>query len=40
MPAPQIIVTDRRLDRAELARLVQEGFGDMVKLVAGVGEPL
>lgn len=37
MPAPGIIVvTDRRLERSELARLVREGFGDMVKFVVDV----
>ena len=34
-PAP-IVVSDRPLDRGELARLVREGFGDMVKFVADV----
>jgi len=33
LPPPDIIVTDRRLDRADLARLVQGGFGTMVKFV-------
>ena len=37
MPTPPaIIVTDRRLDRAELARLVRAGFGNMVKFVVDV----
>jgi hypothetical protein len=36
MPAPDIIVTQQRLDPADLARLVQEGFGDMVKFVVDV----
>lgn len=37
MPTPPaIVVTDQRLDRAELARLVQAGFGNMVKFVADV----
>ena len=37
MPTPPpIIVTDQRLDRAELARLVQAGFGNMVKFVVDV----
>lgn len=31
-----IVVTDRRLDRAELARLVHGRFGTMVKFVADV----
>jgi len=34
-PAP-IVVTDLRLDQAELARLVREGFGDMVKFVVDI----
>jgi hypothetical protein len=33
---PPIVVTDRKLDPAELARLVREGFGDMVKFVVDV----
>lgn len=33
---PQTVVTDRRLDQAELARLVQAQFGDMVKYVVDV----
>ena len=37
MPTPpDIVVTDLRLDRAELARLVQGGFGNMVKFVVDV----
>lgn len=28
---PEIVMVERRLDRAELARLVQLYFGDMVK---------
>ena len=37
MPTPEtIVVTERRLDRAELARLVQAGFGNMVKFVVDV----
>ena len=36
--APEhIVVTDRRLDRAELARLARDGFGDMVKFVVDIG---
>ncbi len=31
-----IVITDRRLDRAELARLVQDRFGSMVKFVADI----
>jgi hypothetical protein len=34
--AGDIVVTDRRIDRAELARLVREGFGEMVKFVVDV----
>jgi hypothetical protein len=33
---PDIIVTDRRLDRAELARLVQGRLGNMVKFVVDI----
>lgn len=37
MGAPEgILVTDRRLDRGELTRLVSDGFGDMVKFVVDV----
>ena len=37
MPSlPTIVVTDQKLDRDELARLVRDGFGDMVKLVVDV----
>ena len=37
MPTPPaIIITDRKVDRAELARLVRERFGDMVKFVVDV----
>jgi hypothetical protein len=37
MPTPPaIVVTDQRLDRAELARLVQAGFGNMVKFVVDI----
>lgn len=37
MPTPAlIVVTDRPLDPGELARLVRDGFGDMVKFVADV----
>lgn len=34
--APGIVIVDRRIDRAELARLVQLHFGDMVKYVVDV----
>lgn len=34
--APEIIMVERRLDRAELARLVQLHFGDMVKYVVDI----
>jgi hypothetical protein len=33
---PPIVLTDRPLAPGELARLVREGFGDMVKVVADV----
>ncbi len=33
---PAIIITDRRLDRAELERLVRSYFGDMVKYVVDI----
>lgn len=37
MPAqPPIVITDRKLDRAELARLARSHFGDMVKYVVDV----
>ena len=37
MPTPPtIVITDQRLDRAELARLVREHFRDMVKFVVDV----
>ncbi len=37
MPSlPTIVVTDQKLDRDELARLVRDGLGDMVKLVVDV----
>jgi len=37
MPSlPTIVVTDQKLDRDALARLVRDGFGDMVKLVVDV----
>jgi hypothetical protein len=34
--APEIVVIDRRIDSAELARLVDLFFGDMVKYVVDV----
>lgn len=33
---PPIVVTDRKLDRADLVRLVRSHFGDMVKYVVDV----
>ena len=33
---PAVVVTGQRLDRAELARLVQGGFGNMVKFVVDI----
>jgi len=35
---PAIAIVDRRIERAELARLVGEYFGDMVKLVIDLGK--
>jgi uncharacterized protein DUF5674 len=34
--APDIVIVDRRIDPAELARLVRLFFGDMVKYVADI----
>ena len=36
MTPPPIVITDRRLEPAELARLVHAYFGDMVKFVVDV----
>ena len=33
---PPIVITDQKLDKADLARLVQAHFGDMVKYVVDV----
>lgn len=33
---PDIVVTDQRLERAELARLLQRYFGDLVKYIVDV----
>ena len=38
MEGPGIVIIDRRIERAELARLVGEYFGDMVKLVIDLGK--
>jgi hypothetical protein len=34
--APEIVIVDRRIDRAELARLVGQFFEDMVKYVVDI----
>ena len=34
---PDILILEQRIDRDTLRRLVQRGFGDMVKLVADIG---